>query len=391
MCKLFGVNEEVLEKKKSCYTAKEILQQPELWKETLEIFEKSEKSLREYLKKIDFGKEFDVIFTGAGSSEFIGNSLYQILNKRFDHKVKSCASTDIVVSPEDFISRDKKTLLVSFGRSGDSPESVGAVELAQTVCKNIYHIFITCNKDGALSKYADGKTNCLAINLSSETHDKSFAMTSSFTNMLFAAYLVFSLDRIEEIESDLNEIVLSAGNYLKSDYVIARDLVSDFDFSRIVYLGDEALKGIAQESALKMLELTAGKIVTMYDSPLGFRHGPKSIIDEHTLTVLYLSDDEYRRKYELDLLREISLQRQGNKIALVFNNVDEDVKSLADYCIDMNTAKNKDTLMLGLEYILFAQSLAVFKSLSMKLTPDNPCPTGEVNRVVKGVILYKYE
>ena len=216
-------------------------------------------------------------------------------------------------------------------------------------------------------------------------------MTSSFTNMLFAAYLVFSLDRIEEIESDLNEVVLSAGNYLNSDYVIARDLVSDFDFSRIVYLGDEALKGIAQESALKMLELTAGKIVTMYDSPLGFRHGPKSIIDEHTLTVLYLSDDEYRRKYELDLLREISLQRQGNKIALVFNNVDEDVKSLADYCIDMNTAKNKDTLMLGLEYILFAQSLAVFKSLSMKLTPDNPCPTGEVNRVVKGVILYKYE
>lgn len=388
---IFELSGEQMKTSKSEFTINEIFQQPVTWKKTFDQILHSKEEIRNFLSNVFSDSDYDVIFTGAGSSEFIGNSLYQILNKRFDHKVKSCASTDIVVSPEDFISKNKKTLLVSFGRSGDSPESVGAVELAQTVCKNIYHIFITCNKDGALSKYADGKTNCLAVNLSPETHDKSFAMTSSFTNMLFAAYLVFSLDRIEEIGSDLNEVVLSADNYLNSDYVIARDLVSDFDFSRIVYLGDESLKGIAQESALKMLELTAGKVVTMYDSPLGFRHGPKSIIDEHTLTVLYLSDDEYRRKYELDLLREISLQRQGNKIALVFNNADEDVRLLADYCIDMNTAKNKDTLMLGLEYILFAQSLAVFKSLSMKLTPDNPCPTGEVNRVVKGVTLYKYE
>ena len=42
-------------------------------------------------------------------------------------------------------------------------------------------------------------------------------------------------------------------------------VVDAFDFKRIVYLGSNVLKGTAQESALKMLELTAGKVVTMYE------------------------------------------------------------------------------------------------------------------------------
>ena len=105
MCKLFGVNEEVLEKKKSCYTAKEILQQPELWKETLEIFEKSEKSLREYLKKIGFGKEFDVIFTGAGTSEYVGNILEPLLRKDNDVEFKSLATTDILLPDRETLQK----------------------------------------------------------------------------------------------------------------------------------------------------------------------------------------------------------------------------------------------------------------------------------------------
>ena len=151
------------------------------------------------------------------------------------------------------------------------------------------------------------------------------------------------------------------------------------------------MKGIAQESSLKMLELTAGKVVTMYDTPLGFRHGPKSIIDDTTLTVVYVSDDEYTRKYELDLIKEISGQRKGNKLAVVYNGECEDIKSLADYSFSYDSVSNADNIELGLAYITFAQTLAVLKSLAIGLTPDNPCPSGEVNRVVKGVTLYPYK
>jgi tagatose-6-phosphate ketose/aldose isomerase len=139
-----------------------------------------------------------------------------------------------------------------------------------------------------------------------------------------------------------------------------------------------------------MLELTAGKVATMYDSQLGFRHGPKSIINDTTLTVAYLSDDDYRRRYELDLIKEMAGQRKGNKIAVVYNKACAEAEELADYTVQFHVGEDMENIMLGLNFIMFAQTLAVMKSLSMGITPDNPCPTGEVNRVVKGVILYPY-
>ena len=137
--------------------------------------------------------------------------------------------------------------------------------------------------------------------------------------MYLAAYLCFNLSSINDNISIIDKICESTQDFLDNNYTAARQIVEEYDFQRIVYLGSNALKGIAQESSLKMLELTAGKVVTMYDTPLGFRHGPKSIIDDTTLTVVYVSDDEYTRKYELDLIKEISGQRKGNKLAVVYN------------------------------------------------------------------------
>ena len=200
-----------------------------------------------------------------------------------------------------------------------------------------------------------------------EKYDLSNANGRAFVNMKLT---------IAELESD------TTGERIK--------IVNDYNFDRIVYLGNIALKGVAQESALKMLELTAGKVATMYDSQLGFRHGPKSIINDNTLTVAYLSDDEYRRRYELDLIKEMAGQRKGNKIAVVYNKECRGIEELADYTVQINVGCEMENIMLGLDFIMFAQTLAVMKSLSMGITPDNPCPTGEVNRVVKGVILYPY-
>ena len=186
------------------------------------------------------------------------------------------------------------------------------------------------------------------------------------------------------------EVAKAAEHFLDEQYGQVKQIVDEFDFNRIVYLGNIALKGVAQESALKMLELTAGQVATMYDSPLGFRHGPKSIIDPRTLTVVYLSDDEYRRRYEIDLIKEMGPQRKGNKIVAVMNQPVEGLEDLVDYIVRIPVGSCKENVLLGFDYILFAQTLAVMKSLSLGITPDNPCPTGEVNRVVKGVTLYPY-
>ena len=190
--------------------------------------------------------------------------------------------------------------------------------------------------------------------------------------------------------AEVEKLAVAGQHFLDDQFGLAQKIVDEFDYNRIVYLGNIGLKGVAQESALKTLELTAGKVATMYDSELGFRHGPKSIIDDNTLTVAYLSDDEYRRRYELDLVKEMAHQRKGNKIAVVYNHDCEGIEELADYPIQIKVGADMENVLLGLDFILFAQTIALMKSLSLGITPDNPCPTGEVNRVVKGVTLYPY-
>ena len=387
---IFDISPEKMKETSSVFTLTEINQQPSTWKKTCAQIAGCKEELQAFLDQVLKAEDFDIVLTGAGTSEFVGNSLYQALNGRYGYKVKSYATTDIVPSPENFLSRTKPTILVSFGRSGNSPESIGAVEAAEVVCKNLYHLFVTCNHEGSLSQMAESRKNCFALNLTPETHDQSFAMTSSFSNMYMATYLAFNLDRLDEITAKIDKVGAAATDFLENGYPIVQKIVDEFDFNRIVYLGNVALKGVSQESALKMLELTAGQVATMYDSPLGFRHGPKSIIDDRTLTVVYLSDDPYRRKYELDLIKEMSPQRKKNRIAVVMNTPCEEAKSLVDYTIEMNVGQPTENVLLGFAYVVFAQTLAVLKSLFLGITPDNPCPTGEVNRVVKGVTLYPY-
>lgn len=390
MSTVFGITDERMKETSSTFTLTEIYQQPATWEKTCRQIEEHKEEIQKFIDQVIKCEDYDVILTGAGTSEFVGNALFPHLAGLLNHKAKSYGTTDIVATPEAYLSRTKPTLLISFGRSGNSPESVGAIDAAEAVCDNVYHLFVTCNKNGALSKRADTTDNCYAINLTDETHDQSFAMTSSFSNMYLATYLCFHLNELDEVLDKVRKIAAAGQNFLDNKYSIAKNIVDEYNFGRIVYLGSNTLKGTSQESALKMLELTAGRVVTMYDTPMGFRHGPKSIVDDTTLTVVYLSDDPYTRQYELDLVKEMSGQRKGNKIVAVMNRMDEEAAALVDYAVSFDLDGAYENVLLGLDYILFAQTLAVLKSLSLSITPDNPCPTGEVNRVVQGVTLYPY-
>ena len=380
---LFNKTEEAWKELNGFWTAKEILQQPETWKKTIAQIKNEKEAIKAFIERTTKNEDFDIILTGAGTSEFVGNSIFPYLTKKYNYKVKSYGTTDIVADPESYLSQTNPTLLVSYGRSGNSPESVGAVEVANEVCReNISHLFVTCNANGALSKFAEGKENCYAINLTPETHDQSFAMTSSYSNMYLATLLAFSID-------ELDEFAAADQNFLDNNWSLAKQAVDEFDFNRIVYLGSNNLKGVAQESALKICELTGGSVDTVFDTPMGFRHGPKSVINSTTLTVVYLSDDPYTRQYEYDIIKEMSPERKGNKI-MVVSSKDDDIKAYADYFISFDNGCDLPNVLCGLEYITVAQTIAIYKSLKLGFTPDNPCPSGEVNRVVKGVILYPY-
>lgn len=388
---IFDRTEEQWKELNAYWTAKEIFQQPSTWLKTLEQVKAEKENIKNLIDKVVTKPDFDIILTGAGTSEYVGNSIFPYLTPMYDFKVKSYATTDIVACPEDYLSRTKPTLLISFARSGNSPESVAAVERANIVCDNIYHLFVTCNHDGALSKFAVGKDNCYAINLTPETHDQSFAMTSSFSNMYLATILALQIDKLDTLEPIVRDIAAKTEKFDAGEYkTVVTDIVDNFDFKRIVYLGANCLKGVSQESALKICELTGGQIPTTFDSTMGFRHGPKSVICPGCLTIVYLSDDPYTRQYDVDIVKEMSPERKGNKILAVSSHDDPEVRKYVDYFVSFDNAANYNNAFLGLEYINVAQTLATLKSIKMGLGPDNPCPTGEVNRVVKGVIIHPY-
>nr|WP_302418197.1 SIS domain-containing protein [uncultured Romboutsia sp.] len=387
--KLLGLEISRLEDCSGLNTAKEIIQQPDTWRESVKNLIKNKIEIKSFIDSFLSKKEFRIILTGAGTSAFAGEVCEPYLTSLLNKRVEAIATTDLVASPKSYFIKDIPTLLVSFARSGNSPESVHAVNLATQLVDDLYQVVITCNENGKLAKNTVNDEKSLLLLMPPQTNDLGFAMTSSFTTMVLNAMAVFNIDNIENFSSDVDKLSNSVNDFIENNIEKVTSL-SNEDFERIVYLGSSTSKGIARESALKVLELTAGKVNASYDTPLGFRHGPKSVVDDNTVSVIYISNDEYTRQYDLDLAKEMLAHKKNDKVVIIGDNIEEDILNKADYVFNVEninyTVENE--VLLPLQQIIFGQMLSFLKSVNLGITPDNPCPTGEVNRVVKGVILH---
>ncbi|RZT27561.1 tagatose-6-phosphate ketose/aldose isomerase [Kribbella sp. VKM Ac-2569] len=359
-------------------THQEVLQQPSVWREAAAMLAARSTQVNEFLGPVLALPDLRIVLTGAGTSAFAGQILAPALSRDLRRRVEAIATTDIVSSPREIFAEDVPTLLVSFARSGDSPESVAATELAATCLRSVHQLVITCNADGQLARTHADDPSSLVLLMPPATNDRGFAMTSSFTSMLLTAWLVLSPDPdlvlADRLAATAEQILARAGEL--TTYTTRR-------YDRIVYLGSGALAGLARESALKLLELTAGKIVSYYDTPLGFRHGPKAVLEERTLAVVYLSNDPYTRQYDQDIASELRTAiGAGNVLVVDAQPSDRDTVLQIDGVADVSDA------VLALPYVVIAQLLALRFSVALGRTPDNPFPDGEVNRVVQGVTIH---
>lgn len=367
-------------------TYQEIHQQPLMWmKEWQNIFDNQE-SIKKFILEHRISKETQIIFSGAGSSAFIGNTLSAFLTQQGYLHCKSFPTTELITHPEYFVSMKEKLVLVSFARSGNSPESVGVLKLANKLCKEVVHVIITCNKDGELAKQINLK-NTLLIQLPPESNDEGLAMTSSFTTMMLAFLLFINVDQIDQQKLLLNEMIRSA-NLILVEYESLLHRIASRQFERAVFLGSGELKGIAEECQLKLQELTDGKVICKYDSFLGFRHGPKAVINEKTLLVYFFSKNDYVFQYEKDLVQQINI---NNKVAsqiavsefkINLFGVDFDTEIL------LNNSNNETNIYDFVSYVIIGQLLGFFKSLDCGLNPDQPSVSNKISRVVEGVKIF---
>ncbi len=371
----------------STWTEKEIRQQPDSWLHSLKNIASLRHQIDTFLAPLTQNPDLKIILTGAGTSAFIGDIIAPWLCRHTGKNFVAVPTTDLVTNPTDYLMPEQPTLLVSFARSGNSPESVAAVELATQIVTSCHHLMVTCNEAGSLYKNALNDERSLALLMPAETHDRGFAMTSSITTMMASCLAVFAPDVINPLT--FRDVAARCAAILAARGNVEESVFGDMPFKRIVYLGSGGLQGVARESALKVLELTAGKLAAFYDSPTGFRHGPKSLVNSETLVVVMISSHPYTRQYDLDLLAELRRDRQALRVVAIAAATSPEIE--AGPHILLPPAREFLDIEQAFCFLMYAQLFALSESLKAGITPDTPSASGTVNRVVKGVVIHPWK
>ncbi len=397
---LLAASDEEKDARGTRYTPQEILHQPATWQTTYKICAERRPELMRFLGQAGIGAAHSprptVFLVGAGTSDYVGQALAPLLHWLWGCDAWAIPSTDLLTNFDDFIFPDRifpdrPYLWVSFSRSGDSSEGLAVLETAIERYPNVRHLLVTCNPAGRMAAVCEKTPDrTFVLTLDDSANDRGLAMTSSFTNMVVAGHCIAHAFSPEDYAGQFSLLRQTGERFLESAQEVAAAIAQE-EFTKACFVGSGVLRAVARESALKLLELTAGKIQTMSESALGLRHGPMSALDANTLFVSFVSRDQRRRNYELDLLEEIHKKQLGKLRVVVTPDCAGRLGALADHVLSLHAPEH--ALELGDEYrapvdVMLAQLLGLFCSLRLGLKPDSPSPNGVISRVVSHVNIY---
>lgn len=373
------------------HTPGEIFQQPATWATTFLNFKERRADVEAFLKTAGIGPnstEHPIVFLiGAGTSDYIGHALASLFQQSWQCEVSAIASTDLLTNLEDHILRDRRYLWISFSRSGDSPEGVAVLEKALAQYPNIFHLVVSCNAEGRMIRAHRDDPRVFGLLLDDAVNDRGLAMTSSFTNMVVCGQCLANLWTLDAYEPILHALIASGEKFMEIAAERAA-MLADGPYTNACFVGSGALKAIAKESALKLSELTAGRIRTMSESAMGLRHGPLAALNEETLFVCYVSSDSRRQRYEIDLLKEVGSKGVVPTRVAIGLESNREVVDACEYFVSPESHSSiPDAYRPPLD-VIFGQLLGLFFSLRCNLKPDVPSPKGMITRVVQNVSIH---
>lgn len=374
------------------HTPREIWHQPDTWESTYALCGVARATLVDVLRRAGIGRgnisSPQVYLVGAGTSDYTGRALAPLLRARWGCDVWPLPSTTLLTEFDEFHRGGREYFWISFSRSGESPEGVALLERALEKRRQIQHLVITCNPQGAMAKLcARYPDRAFALVLDDAVNDRGLAMTSSFTNMLLAGQCVGHLDEFENFGEVVSKLCVSGKEFLPLASEAAAE-VTTLGCTRACFVGSDALRGVADECSLKVVELSAGKVTTLAETPLGLRHGPMSSVDSQTVFVAFLSSEPRRRGYEIDLLREIDRKRLGRVRLAVTGGNGADVSQFTDYCLSLGAASDLPDHCRPVLDVILGQLIGLFASMRCGLKPDQPSPSGTITRVVQPIAIY---
>jgi tagatose-6-phosphate ketose/aldose isomerase len=365
------------------HTLHEILQQPETWLDTCDRLIAQAALIAEKLDAI-----CSLVLTGSGSSLFAAECVRPALQQELEIPIAATDGGALLTHGSAAVTPGRPALMLSLARSGDSPESAGALSLLLETDPEVRHLVITCNSNGRLAATYRHDPRVDPILLDDRTNDRSLVMTSSFTNMVLAARFLGFVRRPDEYRGICARLSTLCSVMIDS-YFSRVAAVARLGFRRVLFLGSGCRFGAAREGALKMLEMTAGRISAMPETYLGLRHGPMSFVDRETLVVCFLSSDPLLRAYESDLIHELNRKRLGLAKLIVGDGVDPTLLSADDTVIEIRGLAELGDDHAPVLDVVASQLLAFFRCRHEGLKPDSPSENGIISRVVEGFTLHR--
>jgi tagatose-6-phosphate ketose/aldose isomerase len=364
------------------HTLREIRQQPATLLDTCDRMLARTEDLKRCLQNVQ-----SIVFTGSGSSEYAGECVRLAIHKDLKLTSQAIGSGTILIHGDLALPPLRPLLMMSLARSGDSPESVGALQLLLDSEPEVRHLVVTCNASGKLATRYHGDSRVTLIVLDDRTNDRSLVMTSSFTSLAVAARSL-GLWGAPDIYRSLCRQLSHISDHVINRHFEALASVGRQKFDRAVFLTSGWAFGAAREAALKMLEMTAGRVSTLCETYLGVRHGPMSYIDRDSLVVCFLSSQPNSRAYEVDLLRELDRKQLGSSKLIVGENIPQDVLRESDIPIECPGLGALGDENASVVHVIVGQLLAFFRCLKEGLRPDAPSESGVISRVVESFRLH---
>jgi tagatose-6-phosphate ketose/aldose isomerase len=358
------------------HTLREICQQPETWLRTCDRMVAATEVIRQAHTGIR-----SLTLTGSGSSQYAAECVCLALQNDLNLQVTSVGGGTLLTYGEKALPLERPGLVVSLARSGDSPESRGAIELLLKTEPKIQHVVVTCNEQGSLTKGWREHDKVRVCTLPRETNDQSLVMTSSFTNLLLAARFMSMWKRPDDYVQLCKRSSSIAEQVISENFDVLAG-IAKCKFQRVVFLGTGPGLGAAREAALKMLEMTAGRVTTLCETYLGFRHGPMSFAQQETLIVAFLSSSPTLRAYEADLLQELDRKKLGLSKLIVGEKIPAEMLRNGDVVIEAPGLAELGDQDSATIHVVVAQLLGFFRCLEEGLRPDSPSEDGIIQRVV---------
>jgi glucosamine--fructose-6-phosphate aminotransferase (isomerizing) len=335
------------------HTWTEITGQPEAWRATLEAFTTDRTALEDFLNQTNFDQ---ILIVGCGSTHYLAQTAAAILTHHAGIRTCALPSSELWLFPS--MSPTGQTLLLAVSRSGTTTETLRAVERFREANGGPV-LAVTCYPESPLARQAD-----FAL-VASDAQEHSVAQTRSFTSMLLLTQALTAtlardegtLERLQQLPDALEDIVAPLGD-------LPQRLGTDQNIERFFFLGSGPLYGLANEAMLKTKEMSLSYAEAYH--PLEFRHGPMSMVNEHTLIVGLLSDAGLGE--ELRVLKE--MQGLGARTLALIEDASAFTSWQPDHVVELRSSL--EDWERGPLYLPVIQRLAYHRAAAKGLDPDRP-------------------